>query len=212
MAVSIGAVLAPVQVPRVAAAPLRPVNVRVCDRANTNVRVLETLEREATSIWARYDVGLSWDHDDSAVPIVFLIIERRAHPQGGPLHVLGSTEVRDGEIAPIVHLWQPAAVAFVDALAGQERPLRQWPASAQADVVGRVLGRVVAHEIGHVLLQTMDHTHGGLLKADLLSSEALAWNADWMWLDARQQMVLAHSTQRGYAAASRRTPSCNSRP
>lgn len=41
----------------------------------------------------------------------------------------------------------------------------QWPRSLRNFVLGRIIGRVVAHEIGHWLLQTRDHSSSGLMRA-----------------------------------------------
>ena len=40
----------------------------------------------------------------------------------------------------------------------------EWPNSVRDQLVGRALGRVLAHEIGHFLLRLHDHT-GGLMRA-----------------------------------------------
>ena len=47
--------------------------------------------------------------------------------------------------------------------------------------LGRLLGRAVAHEIGHLLLGTRDHANTGLMRA-LWSREAIRGSADGKWL------------------------------
>ncbi len=45
------------------------------------------------------------------------------------------------------------------------RPFEQWPAAFRDAVVGRALGRVLAHELGHYLLASRAHTVEGLMRA-----------------------------------------------
>jgi hypothetical protein len=45
------------------------------------------------------------------------------------------------------------------------RPFDQWPPAGRHALVGRALGRVLAHEIGHYLLASRVHTSAGLMRA-----------------------------------------------
>ena len=40
----------------------------------------------------------------------------------------------------------------------------QWPRSMRERIVGRALGRVIAHEIGHIVLDSGQHTPAGLMR------------------------------------------------
>jgi hypothetical protein len=42
----------------------------------------------------------------------------------------------------------------------------QWPRSMRERIIGRALGRVVAHEIGHIVLESKQHTPMGLMRAN----------------------------------------------
>jgi hypothetical protein len=44
------------------------------------------------------------------------------------------------------------------------RPVTDWPLSVRADLVGRALGRVLAHELGHYLLGLREHSQDGLMR------------------------------------------------
>ena len=52
------------------------------------------------------------------------------------------------------------------------RRVADWPSAVQAELVGRALGRVLAHEMGHYLLAWRAHTAGGLMRAEF-NAEAL---------------------------------------
>ena len=39
-----------------------------------------------------------------------------------------------------------------------------WPETMREEIVGRVLGRVLAHEIGHYVLRSPQHAANGLMR------------------------------------------------
>jgi hypothetical protein len=41
----------------------------------------------------------------------------------------------------------------------------QWPRAMRERIVGRALGRVLAHEIGHIVLQSSQHARSGLMRS-----------------------------------------------
>ena len=53
------------------------------------------------------------------------------------------------------------------------RPFDQWPAAWRDTLVGRALGRVLAHEIGHYLLASRLHASDGLMRASFDGDELL---------------------------------------
>jgi hypothetical protein len=57
-------------------------------------------------------------------------------------------------------------LAFAERAVAVVLPLR-WCAGQEFSCVSRLLGRVVAHEIGHVLLDSLDHAPEGLMRPDL---------------------------------------------
>jgi hypothetical protein len=58
-----------------------------------------------------------------------------------------------------------AARDLVTAVDLGDRRLDQWPTSTWSELVPRVLGRALAHEIGHYVLQSRDHARTGLMVA-----------------------------------------------
>jgi hypothetical protein len=63
-----------------------------------------------------------------------------------------------------------------------DRRLDQWPSSTWSALVPRVLGRALAHEIGHYVLQSRDHARTGLMAASLLPYEATFGPTSWFRL------------------------------
>jgi hypothetical protein len=50
----------------------------------------------------------------------------------------------------------------------------QWPASLREHLLGRVLGRVLAHEIGHYVLRTRQHAADGLMGPVQLADDLIS--------------------------------------
>jgi hypothetical protein len=46
------------------------------------------------------------------------------------------------------------------------RPVASWPAAVREELVGRAIGRVLAHELGHYLIAWRTHTPEGLMRMD----------------------------------------------
>ena len=63
-----------------------------------------------------------------------------------------------------------------------DRRLDQWPTNTWSERVPRVLGRALAHEIGHYVLQSRDHARTGLMAASFLPYEATFGPTSWFRL------------------------------
>lgn len=65
---------------------------------------------------------------------------------------LGQTEVSGGRVLPFVHIFCNEVRAFVPSVSRV----------SQEQMYGRALGRVVAHELYHALLSTLEHARDGI--------------------------------------------------
>jgi hypothetical protein len=80
---------------------------------------------------------------------------------------LGVTHISDGRILPIADVLCNAVRDFVSpAFRGNSLPNRD-------ELFGRALGRVLAHELYHILLQTAEHGLSGLSRWELRSTDLL---------------------------------------
>jgi hypothetical protein len=146
------------------------------DSSITSHRISSDLKEEAATIWRPYGVQLQWMDADApvvAAPAVAVDawVERDRTPRN-PTEwsaVLGRVGLK-----PQTEEWRKIRVSF-DATA---RALTQWRtggssmnALALDGELGRALGRVLAHEIGHVLLGPPHHDRTGLMRAVLPANE-----------------------------------------
>jgi hypothetical protein len=151
--------------------------VRVTAKEHLSGPALRTLQEEASRIWIRHGVALTWTQP---VPTTCPTVVSLVFDEYELLKLAGG--YRDSALARTVFIGRrqtiyvsvPRAFQMLTQLAqrnetlvgGGERDLRG----------GTLLGRVVAHELGHVLLTTLSHSEAGLMRPvfglkDVLSSD-----------------------------------------
>lgn len=130
---------------------------------------------EAERIWKREGVRLRWTATRGQLPpnaaLRVLVIERREAVRSDD-----AAEWTVGELVP--HAGRRALA--IASIAGAERVLAQASSRAPSLLdapelaqhrLGVVLGRAVAHEIGHFLLATATHADRGLMRAIIDAQE-----------------------------------------
>jgi hypothetical protein len=146
------------------------VNVRLqIDRSIASGVLEAELKDETDSLWKPYGIRLEWTAADSAVTTRGLSLDATVLPSIEAAHmrpsgtVLGRAFVVEGVVTTV----QPIHLSF-DAT---ERALAVRPITGLSTVriahqreMSRALGRVLAHEIGHVLLGA-HHERAGLMRA-----------------------------------------------
>jgi hypothetical protein len=146
------------------------VRLRV-DHVIKSTSILTILKDETEGIWRPYGVQVEWaDAQVGEVAaegfFVEAVIDRRSDGPADPDRaVLGRAVVTQDPLGA-----GPIRVSF-DAT---ERMLLRRPSSGpfvgERDM-GRALGRVLAHEIGHVLLAVRQHDRSGLMRAVFTPAE-----------------------------------------
>lgn len=160
------------------------VDVRLATAAQLPPLARASLIQEVNDIWRREGVRFRWplesvtgDAPDFALRV--LVVQRE---RGGG-H--GDHEWPVGELL-LDQSDHPVAVASIDAA---ERILdtvtrRDEPALLHDRRLGIVLGRTVAHEIGHYLLSTSGHARRGLMRARIDASDFADLRSGAFFLDA----------------------------
>jgi hypothetical protein len=141
--------------------------------------LVESMKEEASWIWAPYGVRIAWPTANGtqgcALPqvsfdVLDVLVDRQR--SRSPKIVLGSTRLTPSPIrhAPI-YIDYDATEQVLGSLS-TERVLqllgRQNPAPVD---FGRALGRVLAHEIGHVILAAARHPRQGLMRASFTAED-----------------------------------------
>ena len=147
------------------------------------LRERRALMQEATALWQPSAVRLTWvqsavarglPRPPLALEVVCDTSEARAAAKQGMLR-LGFTTFRDrdGSAEPALGLSMQSVQRLVDESKWAGRPVADWPPAIRQELVGRALGRVLAHEIGHFLLAWRRHTPRGLMRAQFTAVELL---------------------------------------
>jgi hypothetical protein len=137
-------------------------------------RSVEEMEREVENILRGAGRPIEWRSWDQATHSVFdeLAVVRfdgscgvPPWPQGpaenGPL---GFTYISDGIILPFSNIACERIASSVSTV------LRREPAQAEM-IFGRAMGRVVAHELVHMLLRSAAHSHSGITQPALSEND-----------------------------------------
>jgi hypothetical protein len=139
--------------------------IRVTMKDHLAGPAFKTLQHEASRIWLRHGVALVWNEPtaspcDTIEEIVFND-DDLVRLAGGKTDTALARAVFLGR-SRTIYVSAPRAFrmlaqlrdTFVDVASTGERDFRG----------GTLLGRIVAHELGHALLTTMTHSKGGLMR------------------------------------------------
>lgn len=145
--------------------------------------LVQSMQDEASSIWAPYGVYLEWpagaadrscDRADGSFDVV---IQGQLSPltlRTGAA-VLGSTHIQLATVEhAAVHIDYDAIERTLRTLGvGRLTALAGHP-GLESPEIGRALGRVLAHEIGHVLLCAPNHQPQGLMRPMFMPADLVA--------------------------------------
>ena len=124
---------------------------------------------EIAAIWSAHGVLVSAAGAPTPGDGVFLrvVIEPRpaslGFPWGGTLASIRFDET--GTPAPVITLYLAALVVMIDRANVPGAGGDSAPALLRNRAIGRAVGRVLAHEVGHYLLRSRWHAQSGLMRA-----------------------------------------------
>jgi hypothetical protein len=165
--------------------------------------VITSAVAEAARVWARYGVDIRVPSDDAIEGTRSIQVRVRfAEPQrrGTAANSIGLILFHDGEPEPVITLYP--ATAWELMLGSVGAAPASWPLHYRDIVVGRVLGKALAHEVGHFLLGHQ-HSQKGLMRACHSIADLMEIDDRRLSLSAGEQAQLVarfeHSpaTQRG---------------
>lgn len=151
-----------------------------------------TLRSEATRIWLQHRIRLLWTPAvTSACQAAATIVIDEAHLR----RVSGGT--RDEALARTVFqgrtqvIYVSAARAFEMLVHLRKAPMDMSSTDTRDIRGGTLLGRVVAHELGHLLLATLSHSSAGLMRPVFRTADILSTDDGNTDLSANEQQRLA---------------------
>lgn len=150
----------------------RELHVRILGES-MKAAVLAIARDEVTAIWQQYGIEIVWEErwtparpkPDVWVQFVDLALKSKTMRD---LPAVAWIPFANGVPMPYVRVSKPNAMALLNTRSWFDgRPLSVASADLQDQALGRVVGRAVAHEIGHFLLGVQTHAPNGLMRAAL---------------------------------------------
>jgi hypothetical protein len=181
-------------------APAPPLQTtRICVTLSSDIQSgsfnIQTFAEEANRIWRPYGIQVVGFDKPCAMPTAGPTVRvtlrdrlSRARAKTLPVNALGSIDFISGVPKPEIDLWVDEAVRM---LGGGGSLLTSSNTDPRLRVhLGRLLGRSLAHELGHYLLSTRLHTTTGLMRARYPQDEITRMNTDLFALDPDQVAAL----------------------
>lgn len=179
-----GGVAAAASGPAPSAATELVVDVRLTTAPALSATARANLVREAEAIWRRAGVRLRWVFEANLDPpadaaLQVLVVKHDSAANDDDRH----WQVGQLLVAPADRFVAVASIAAAErALELATTPLE--PAMLRQRRLGLVLGRAVAHELGHFLLNTSSHGRSGLMRACIGADEMADLRSGAFFLDA----------------------------
>ena len=143
--------------------------------ADVSPTLVDHVVDETNAIWKPAGVTLQWIRSgssgagsDASVDVVIGQARGSAHAYDAPL---GWIAFEEGRPQPHLYLSYANATALLEAARGVVGSVSRMPILERETYLGRALGRALAHELGHYLLELKTHTSAGLMKANFTAAE-----------------------------------------
>jgi hypothetical protein len=166
--------------------------------------IVQSMQSEASAIWQRYGVQIQWhaSRPDVQCPRVHgtfdVLVEYQASSveNASRLSVLGSTRLAPAAIDRVgIFVDYDETQHLLESLSASRLiPLAGHPDIGPADI-GRALGRVLAHEIGHVLLDAPRHQPWGLMRRSFAPDDLVA-RQRWVYTLSKKEVERLASRER----------------
>ncbi len=172
-----------------------PVHLHLDLRAALPPETVEVFRQELSLLWEPYEVPLIWQSDpvgpQSPYSVGLNVIVGDAPVSGvrqsGIRKAVGAAVFFESGL-PQDTVYGSAAITWemIRWAHYREEPVATLPRALRYALLGQALGRVVAHELGHVLLSSAAHTRTGLMRA-VFPAEDLVGTRMRFQLEARER-------------------------
>jgi hypothetical protein len=183
-----------------------PIVADVTIAARLSPALVTRILDEASAIWRAAGFTILWNRDaaapgpDAPAPTVGAYVPARLHVivcdapgvPSGTGKPLGWVVFDDGTTPePEIYLSNANARALLAESAKPIGSVYRMPVLEQETLLGRAMGRALAHELGHYLLASKTHTKQGLMQARLLTPELFSPSRDHFAVLAEQRNQIA---------------------
>jgi len=201
-----------------ATSSIPPMAVNVTVAANVSPALVTRLLAETDAVWRASGFTFVWRMTPRE------LVPHESVSEAGPymptrLHVVigndtGAAQgdriqlgwiVFDGEHTPEqqIYLSYENAQRYLAASRDVVGLIANMPTIQRLTLMGRVMGRALAHELGHYLLASKVHTRRGLMQAARTAYDFFSINRDGFDIDSAQRLAIASRWQGGSLVVSR---------
>lgn len=166
----------------------RVVRVTIYNQSRLQGPDIDRMLQVTNRVWGPYGVVFETGNGPGAVAVVLL--DGPSLPNDNERVVLGTTLFTEGHATPYMRLSLAAAEAFANESHEGGVPYNARPQEQRDEILDRMLGVALAHEMAHYLLDTAQHSRVGLLQAGLTMHELAYPEATRLTLTAAQQRLL----------------------
>jgi hypothetical protein len=165
---------------------LKVARVMLFNQSRMNDDDIAKILAVANRIWLAYDVAVEADASPDAIKV---IVSANAMRSGPPM-AIGDTLFTKGHATPYIHLWLGAAEALAAGAEIDGRTFTSRSIDERNTILGHMLGVALAHELGHYLLDSRNHSTAGLLRETLSVSDMAFPKAPHLQLTHEQQRLM----------------------
>jgi hypothetical protein len=167
------------------AAPMR-ITVSVVAPRGVTDSLVNQICAEAGAIWAPAGIALEWSRDvpkhEARGLTIEVTVDDRPTPAGRD-GALGWVIFAGDGPERFIHLSRVSAEGLLHRTPG----LNHATIASHEALIGRALGRALAHELGHYILRSKVHTGRGLMRAAWTSDQAFAFIRDGFELTSEER-------------------------
>jgi len=190
-----------------AAAPVNPapppIVVTLSAAPNVSSSLLTRILKETDAIFRSAGVTFIWRHGESLLPTLRVAIGNDPGVARRNATALGWIRFDDDRPDQEIYLSYVNAVEFMAASREVVGLVNNMAPAEREIYLARLMGRALAHELAHYLLETKGHTPTGLLKAARTAQEFFGLDRSRFLLDASQLTQLSARLRRQAVIASR---------
>jgi len=160
-----------------------PVTVTVIVASDISPTLVTRVLAEAGDIWRTAGVAIVWRVESTISPSTLRVVI--GHWTGLIVHDDSGVPRQE------VYVSYANARALMDQARGSIALSERMPRAERDTLLGRAMGRALAHEMGHYLLASKAHSVGGLMRARLTATEFFALDRSPFDLDSQQRAAIA---------------------
>lgn len=169
-----------------------PIGVTVIVGRGVAPALVSRILDETDAIWRGSGFSFVWQREGGLPAALSVTIDNATSVQLEGQTTLGWIQFDERSIpTPFIHLSYTNAMTLLEQSRGIVGQVNQMPLAERNTLLGRAMGRALAHEIGHYLLASKVHTAKGLMATKRSASELFARDRDHFRIDDAQRATMA---------------------